>query len=55
MREKIKCIDGPMEGEEILLDRRLYLLYDYTELEDDEGFKHRYQIAQTGLRYAPLA
>ena len=55
MREKIKCLDGPLEDEETYLDRRLYKLYDFHELEDNEGFKHRYQIVQTGLRYAPIA
>lgn len=55
MREKIKCLDGPMEGEEIYLDRRLYLLYDFHEIEDDDGVKYRYQISTQGLRYAPYA
>ena len=53
MREKIKCLDGPMEGEEIELDRRFFELYSYHALEDDDGVKHPYQLTQTGFRYAP--
>lgn len=50
MREKIKCIDGPLEDTEIELDRRLFVLYDQTVIEDDES-RHLYMIVQNGLKW----
>jgi len=51
MREKIKILDGPMEGEETQLDRRLMVLYDQKIITDDEDNKHLYRIVQNGLKY----
>lgn len=42
-----------MEDEEVALDRRLFELYSYHALEDDDGIKHPYQLIQTGFRYVP--
>lgn len=51
MREPIKCLDGPMEGEEVQVDRRLHVLYDLIIAEDDEGNRYLYMIVQTGLKF----
>mgnify|MGYP000987299213 CR=1 FL=1 len=51
MREKIKCLDGPLEGTEIQLDRRLMRLYDETVVTDEDGSRHQYMIFQNGLKW----
>lgn len=51
MREKIKCLDGPLEDEEAYVDRRLMKLYDQLVLTDKEYNRYLYMIVQTGLKF----
>lgn len=51
MREKIKCLDGPMEDTNAYLDRRLMKLYDKTIIEDKYGNKYLYEIRNNGLKF----
>lgn len=51
MREKIKCLNGPMEGKDVYIDRRLMKLYDSITIEDDNHNKYIYRIDQNGLSF----
>lgn len=47
----MKILDGPLEGEDYTLDRRLAKLYDKVQIEDDAKQKHTYIITLNGLSY----
>lgn len=51
MREKIKCLDGPLEDEEAYVDRRLMKLYDQIVLLDNERNRYLYMIYKNGLKF----
>lgn len=52
MREKIKCLDGPLEGQEVYIDRRLWTLYSHHIITDDNSdLKFRYEMVRDGLKY----
>lgn len=52
MREKIKCLNGPMEGTDAHVDRRLHVLYDQVVVEDTEdGNRYLYMIMNNGLTF----
>lgn len=55
MREKIKCLDGPLEDEEVYVDRRLMKLYDEIILTDDKFNRYQYMIYNTGLKFVKNA
>jgi len=52
MREKIKILDGPLEGEETYIDRRLMKLYDdHIIVDQDTDNKYRYRMYGDGLKF----
>lgn len=51
MREKIKCLDGPLEDEEALVSSRLMVLYNKIILTDKDHNNYEYMIVQTGLKF----
>lgn len=55
MREKIKCLDGPLEDEEAYVDRRLMKLYDEIVLLDNERNRYLYMIYKDGLKFVKNA
>ena len=55
MREKIKILDGPLEGEDFYLDRRLMKLYDEVIVTDKDFNRYRYMIMNNGLKFVKNA
>ena len=55
MREKIKILDGPLEGEDFYLDRRLMKLYDEVIVTDKELNRYEYMIMNNGLKFVKNA
>lgn len=55
MREKIKILDGPLEGEETYIDRRLMRLYDVIIITDKNLNRYQYMITNNGLKFVKNA
>lgn len=55
MREKVKILDGPLEDEEIYIDRRLMKLYDDHIVTDSEGVQYKYRMYNDGLKFVKNA